>query len=256
MEGEERSRCRQQFSLPLFECGRDTSKISPARWGSCAGLETSISIPKPKATKYSPSLAVVWVSQVTTLSQSNLLKLHRAQNGAMRAILGTTKDTPIEAMRYLLGLPSKEARHNGEQVKAHLNAMKNPKNPLHDGVKEGCRLARGKSWMGPVEQSTHHMCDLTELKQIRDWGNHPIESKSYYETLLPENLGNHCRKWPARKAIVNVRILVETNSKPHDIMMYTDGSVTRDRSGCWFTVRQGGRTVHDDSIAHRVRSPV
>ena len=35
---------------------------------------------------------------LTTLSQSNLLKLDRVQNEAMRVILGTTKDTPIEAM--------------------------------------------------------------------------------------------------------------------------------------------------------------
>ena len=65
------------------------------------------------------------------------------KNEAMRVILGTTKDTPIEAMRYLLDLPYMETRHKVEEVKA----MQNPKNPLHDAVKEekGCRLARGKS---------------------------------------------------------------------------------------------------------------
>ena len=47
-------------------------------------------------------------------------------------------------------------------------------------------------------------------------------------------------------------MLVEANSKPHDIVIYTDGSVTRDRSGWGFTVKQGGRTVHEDSGAHRV----
>ena len=35
-------------------------------------------------------------------------------------------------------------------------------------------------------------------------------------------------------------------------MIYTDGSVTRDRSGWGFTVKQGGKTVHEDSGAHRV----
>ena len=45
---------------------------------------------------------------LTTLSQSNLLKLDRVQNEAMRVILGTTKDTPIETMRYLLDLSSME----------------------------------------------------------------------------------------------------------------------------------------------------
>ena len=114
---------------------------------------------------------------LTTLSQSNLLKLDRVQNEAMRVILGTTKDTPIETMRYLLDLPSMETRHKVEQAKAYLNVMQNPKNPLHDAVKEekGCRLARGKSWMGQAEQSIQRVCSLTELKQVRDWEKRPVE---------------------------------------------------------------------------------
>ena len=47
-------------------------------------------------------------------------------------------------------------------------------------------------------------------------------------------------------------MLVETNSKPHDIVIYSDGSVTWDWSGWGFTVKQGGRTVHEDSASHRV----
>ena len=77
---------------------------------------------------------------LTTLSQSNLLKLDRVQNEAMRVILGTTKDTPIETMRYLLDLPSMETRHKVEQVKAYLNAMQNPKNPIHDAGTQPCSL--------------------------------------------------------------------------------------------------------------------
>ena len=73
---------------------------------------------------------------LTTLSQSNLLKLDRMQNDAMRIILGTTKDTPIETMRYLLDLPSVDTRHTVEQAKVYLTAMRNPKNPLPNAVKE------------------------------------------------------------------------------------------------------------------------
>ena len=97
----------------------------------------------------------------------------------MRVILGTTKDTLIETMRYLLDLPSMETRHKVEKVQAYLNAMQNPKNPLHDAAKEekGCRLARGKSWIGQAEQSIQHACSLTELKQVRDWEKRPVEFK-------------------------------------------------------------------------------
>ena len=91
-----------------------------------------------------------------------------------------------------------------------------------------------------------------ELKQVRDWEKHPVELKPYYKTLLPNNLGTHYREWPAGKANVEVQMLVEANSKPHDIVIYTGSSVTRDRSGWGFTVKQGGRAVHEDSGAHRV----
>ena len=36
------------------------------------------------------------------------------------------------------------------------------------------------------------------------------------------------------------------------MVIYTDGSVTRDRSGWGFTVKQGRRSVHEDSGFHRV----
>ena len=170
---------------------------------------------------------------LTTLSRSILLKLDSVQNDATRVILGTTKDTPNEATHYLLNLPSMETRHKVDQVKAYLNAMQNPKNPLHDTVKDenGCMLARGKSWMGQAELLIQHVWDLADLKKVRDWEKRPVELKPCYKTLLSENLGTHCRESPVRKANAEVQILVEANSKPHDIVMYMDSLVTMDWSG-------------------------
>ena len=87
-----------------------------------------------------------------------------------------------------------ETRHKVQQVKAYLDVMQNPKNPFRDAVKEEkeCTLVRGKSWMDQTEQSIQHVCNLTELKQERDWQKHPVEFKLYYQTLLSENLGMHC----------------------------------------------------------------
>ena len=77
--------------------------------------------------------------------------------------------------------------------------------------------------MVQAEQSIQHVCSLAELKQVRDWDKRPVEFKPYYKT--PENLGTHCREWPAGTASAEVQMLVEANSKPHDIVIYTDGSV-------------------------------
>ena len=92
-------------------------------------------------TDYGPGL--------TTMAQSNLLKLDRVPNEAMRVILGTTKDTPTETMKFMLDLPPMQTRETVEQVKAYFSAIENPHNPLHEAVKDtkGCRLGRSKPWM-------------------------------------------------------------------------------------------------------------
>ena len=56
--------------------------------------------------------------------------------------------------------------------------------------------------------------------------------------LLPENLGTHCREWPTGITNTKIQMLVKANSKPHDIVIYTDSSVTRDLSGWGFTIKQ------------------
>jgi len=107
---------------------------------------------------------------LATMVQINLLKLDRVQNEAMRVILGTTKDTPTETMKFMLNLPSLQTTKKVEQVKAYFSAVGNPHNPLHEAVKDtkGYRLGRGKSWMGQAEDSVLQVCQLTELKQTKE----------------------------------------------------------------------------------------
>ena len=50
-------------------------------------------------------------------------------------------------------------------------------------------------------------------------------------------------------------MLVDANSKPHGVVIYMDGSVTRDPSGWGFIVKQGRMTAHEDSGAFRVTTP-
>ena len=60
------------------------------------------------------------------MAQTNLLKLDRVQNEAMRVILGTTKDTTTETMRFMLDLSPMQIRQKLEQVKAYFSAVENP----------------------------------------------------------------------------------------------------------------------------------
>ena len=69
-----------------------------------------------------------------TLSKSQLGRLE-IQNEAMRAILGCTRDTSAEAMRYILGFPTMAERHKLAQVKAFLKVSYDENHPLHHKVR-------------------------------------------------------------------------------------------------------------------------
>ena len=55
---------------------------------------------------------------LTTIAQTNLLTLDRVQGEAMRSILGTTKNTPTETMRFMLDFPPLQGRQKVGQVEA------------------------------------------------------------------------------------------------------------------------------------------
>ena len=82
---------------------------------------------------------MVWVS-----IQFSLMKLDRIQNEVMRVILGTTKETPIETLHYLLDLLSLGTGNKVEHVKVYLNTIQNPNisTPRSCPRRKGCRLAK------------------------------------------------------------------------------------------------------------------
>ena len=65
-------------------------------------------------------------------------------------------------------------------------------------------------------------------------------------------LGKALLRWPAGKTESEIKLLIQENSKPQDLIVYTDGSLTKDQSGWSFTVKQGVTTVHEDSAAYMV----
>ena len=93
-------------------------------------------------------------------------------------------------MRLMLDLPPMQTRQNVEQVKPYFSAVENPHNPLCEVVKntKGSRLGRGKSWMGQAVESILQVCQLTELKQNKEWEQYPNQYRHLYETRLPENV--------------------------------------------------------------------
>ena len=97
-------------------------------------------------------------------------------------------------MRFMQDLQPMQTRQKAEQFKEYFSAIKTPNNPLHKAMKDtkGSRLGRGKSWMGQAEDPILQVCQLTELKQTKEWERYLNQFQCLYETLLPENLGKHC----------------------------------------------------------------
>ena len=49
--------------------------------------------------------------------------------------------------------------------------------------------------------------------------------------FLLETVGKHCREWPSGKKESEIKLLMQENNKPQDLIVYTGGSVTKDLSG-------------------------
>ena len=137
---------------------------------------------------------------LTTMAQTNLLNLDRVQNEAMRVTLGTTKDTPTTTMRFMLDISPMQTRQKVEQVKAYFSAVENPHNLLHEAEKDtkGCRLGRGKSWMGQAEDSILQVCQLTELKQTKEWERYPKPISASLRDTSARKLGKALSRMASR----------------------------------------------------------
>ena len=51
-----------------------------------------------------------------------------------------------------------------------------------------------KSWMGQAEDSVLQLCQLTELKQTKEWDRYSNRFQRLYETLLPEKQTNQSQR--------------------------------------------------------------
>ena len=150
---------------------------------------------------------------LTTMAQTNMLKLDRVQNEVMPVVLRTTKGTPIETVRFMLDLPPTQTRQKVDQVIAYFSAVIN----LHDSLWSRKRHKGVQTGTGQVlcqaEDSILQVCQPTELKQTKEWKRYPNWFRRLYETLLLENLEKCRREWPAGKAESEIKLLIQEYSR-------------------------------------------
>ena len=185
-----------------------------------------------------------------TLSAAQLQRLEVIQNEGMRCILGCTRDTSSEAMRYILGLPSMPERHKIAQVKSLCRVAADPTNPLHSKVGRAThsRLKRGTEWLNQATKTIETCTSIENVRRGEAWT--AIDDEAERLTLVISTLGRECREWAPGAAHAEVESLIADNSQAGDAVIFTDGSVVRgSKSGWAFTARVDGVVVAEKSDA-------
>ena len=185
-----------------------------------------------------------------TLSATQLQRLEVLQNEGMRSILGCTRDTSTEAMRYVLDLPPMQDRHKISQVKAYLRVAADTSNPLHDkiGRNAKCRLKRGSEWLTQAAKTIDSCTSVQNVRRGEAWK--AVEDPTEQFTTVISTLGRECREWAPGAAHAEVETLIEENSRVGDLIVFTDGSVTRNKKSGWaFSARLNGKVIAENSSA-------
>ena len=185
-----------------------------------------------------------------TLSATQIGKLEKIQNEAIRAVTGCTRDTPIICMRYLLDLSSIKVRHKLAQAKMYLNVMADDGHPLYHALKneKGNRLKRGRSWMAEAEESLKRVCDLENISCGKEWQEVCDEDRSLTRVII--TMGRERREIAPVINDAAIKDLISEHSGPDGVVVYTDGSVKKgEQSGWGFIAYIDDKTVHTASGA-------
>ena len=172
------------------------------------------------------------------------------QNEGMISILGCTKDTSAEAVRYMLDLPPMDDRHKLAQVKDYTRVAADTSNPLHDtiGRVTTTRLKRGTEWLTQASQTIESCMSVDSVRKGEAWT--PLQVDTQWFTEVISTLGRQCREWAPGATHAEVETLIEENSRAGDVIVFTDGSVVRGKKSGWaYTARVDGKTVSEDSAA-------
>ena len=132
---------------------------------------------------------------LTTVAQTNLLKLDRVQNEAMRDILGTTKDTLIETMRFMLDLPPMQTSQKVEQTKSYCTSVPS-KIPTTHSTKPS-KTQRNADWDGTSLGWSSRRLNTASMPADRAQANQGVGKvpkliPGLFETLLTEDVGKNC----------------------------------------------------------------
>ena len=123
-------------------------------------------------------------------------------------------------------------------------------NPLHDkiGRNAKCRLKRGSEWLTQAAKTIDSCTSVENVRRGEAWK--AVEDPTEQFTTVISTLGRECREWAPGAAHAEVETLIEENSRVGDLIVFTDGSVTRNKKSGWaFSARLNGKVIAENSSA-------
>jgi ribonuclease HI len=187
---------------------------------------------------------------ILTVSQTQIARLEKVQNEAMRIILGCTRDTPCVAMRFLLDFPTMDQRIKMARARAYLKISAKTDHPLHEMLSRDCgnRLKRGKSWLGRAADTVREVCEINNITPGEEWIPVPTLFRDTFSIVI--KFDGRCKEWNPVAVDAEVRALIDDNCSEGDVVIYTDGSVVRHQRSAWaFTASSFGKKVKEASGA-------
>ena len=74
------------------------------------------------------------------------------------------------------------------------------------------------------------------------------ETESFTQVIA--TLGRECREWAPGATHAEVETIIEENSRPGDVIIFTDGSVVREQKSGWaYSARVDGQIISENSMA-------
>ena len=128
-----------------------------------------------------------------------------------------------------------QTRQKVEQVKVYFSAVKHPHSPLHKAMKTQGDANWDRASFGWVKPRTQNCKYASWQNSSKPRSGKPIPA-SLWDTPA-RKLGKALRRMAKGKTESEIKLLIQENSKPQDLIVYTDGSVTKDQPRWGFTVK-------------------
>ena len=139
-----------------------------------------------------------------------------------------------------------------QEVKAYTRVAADNKNPLHEKIGRTVttltRLKRGTEWLTQAARTIESCTPVDSVRKGESWVHVQDDTESFTEVIA--TLGRECREWAPGATHAEVETIIEENSRPGDVIIFTDGLVVREQKSGWaYSARVDGQIVSENSMA-------